>query len=327
MKKYVLMFFAALLFMTMPVLLLHGGAAGAGVRSGLELAYRSVLPALFPAMVVCGMIGETAEYLPLPPALAIWINGHLCGFPLGIKTLARAYHRGLLTRRQTIRLSACCANASPAFLVLYAGQSVLGSRQEGILLLLGQVMISLGAAVCSGALEDTPTLPAEERPLLRAAADSIAGAALGSLTLTGYIVFFSAVAALCNALPGFSYLYGFLELTGGLAALPEKSASLALTAAIIGFSGLSVLLQNAVFLMNEQLPVRYLVAGKVLYALLLPPLTLLLSRLGCGGRVLFCALFLLFLFSFDKLRMKYYNNSGKTCGRRKGIIHDLFQRS
>ena len=166
MKKYVLMFFAALLFMTMPVLLLHGGAAGAGVRSGLELAYRSVLPALFPAMVVCGMIGETAEYLPLPPALAIWINGHLCGFPLGIKTLARAYHRGLLTRRQTIRLSACCANASPAFLVLYAGQSVLGSRQEGILLLLGKVMISLGVAVCTGALEDTPTLPAEERPLL-----------------------------------------------------------------------------------------------------------------------------------------------------------------
>jgi hypothetical protein len=90
MKKYWMTLFTLLLLSALPMLLLFGAQAGEGVRQGLQLAYRAVLPALFPAAVVCGILSEMMEYIPLPPAFTLWITSHLCGFPLGIKTTVRA---------------------------------------------------------------------------------------------------------------------------------------------------------------------------------------------------------------------------------------------
>lgn len=272
MKKYAKMIFTFSLLLLLPLLLLEGSRAGEGVRQGLALSYRAVLPALFPAMVVCGMIGELAEYITLPPAWTLWLTSHLCGFPLGIKTLARAYHRGLLSKEQTLRLSACCANASPAFLILYAGQKILGSTRDGIILLISQTLVSLLLGIATGALRITPPPPPEEKSLLSVAASSFSGAALGGLTLCGYITFFAMLAALLQEIPFFSYIYGFLELTGGL------RGGFLLAAAMIGFSGCSVLLQNAAFLAEERLSVLPLLLGKAVYTLALPLLGTILRE-------------------------------------------------
>lgn len=264
MKKYAKTIFTFLLILLLPLLLWEGTRAAEGVRQGLELCYRAVLPALFPAMVVCGMIGELAEYLPLPPARTLWITSHLCGFPLGVRTVTRAYHRGLIDRSQALRLSACCANASPAFLIVYAG-NILGSRRDGVFLFLGQLLVSLILALVSGALHKSNAPPPENRSLLSITAGSLSAAAIGGLTLAGYITFFSMLAALCRELPGFGYLYGFLELTGGLTALPENGPRLAIAGAMAGFSGLSVMLQNASYLLEEGLSLRPLLRGKLIY--------------------------------------------------------------
>ena len=264
MKKYAKIIFTFLLLLLLPILLLKGSLAAEGVRQGLNLAYRRVLPALFPAMVVCGMIGELSEYIPLPTGWTVWLTSHLCGFPLGIKTLTRTYQRGLLSKGQTVRLSACCANASPAFLVVYAGEKLLGSTQEGILLLASQTLISLLIGLVNGAFKNNPPPPPENKRLLTVVANSFSGAAMGGLILTGYITFFAMLAALLQSLPHFEYLYGFLELTGGL------RGGLYIAAAMIGFSGCSVLLQNAAYLTEERLPLYPMMIGKCIYAVGMP---------------------------------------------------------
>lgn len=304
------MIFTAALLLMLPVLLILSPQAGQSVRDGLALSFRAVLPALFPAMVLCGMIGELAESVPLPPALTVWITSHLCGFPLGIKTLSRAYHRGLLTHRQTVRLSACCSNASPAFLIAYAGEAVLGSRRAGILLFTGQLLLSLLLALLLGAFTGGRKPEPEDRALLPVVTGSIAQAALGSLTLTGYITAFAVISGLCRSVPGFDYLYGFLEISGGLAALPKGPLQLFLAAAMAGFSGLSVMLQNGAFLIEERLPLWPMFLGKCFYMICLPPFVLALQ----GGRALRLLWFLpvLLLFSilmiyFDKREKKGYN--------------------
>lgn len=267
------MIFTFILLLLLPLLLLEGSEAGEGVRRGLELAYRAVLPSLFPTMTVCGMIGELAEYIPLPPAWTLWITSHLCGFPLGTRMLARAYHRGLLSKEQTLRLSACCANASPAFLIVYVGEKILGSSREGLILFFCQITVSLFLALGTGALKITAPPPPEDRPLLTAITSGFSGAAMGGLTLTGYIAFFSMAAALLKNIPFFSYLYGFLELTGGI------RGGLFLAAAMTGFSGCSVLLQNAAFLTEENLSVLPMILGKCVYTAAMPPLAFLLNNL------------------------------------------------
>ena len=272
MKKFIKIIFTFLLLFLLPLLLWKGSIAAEGVRNGLSMAYRNVLPALFPAMVVCGMIGELSEYVPLPTAWTVWLTSQLCGFPLGIRTLTRTYRRGLLSREQTLRLSACCANASPAYLVVYAGEKVLGSIEDGVLLLIAQTAVSFLMGLLTGAFKPALPPPPENKSLLSVVVDSISSAATGGLILTAYITFFAMLAALLQGVPYFQFIYGFLELTGGLRGGPY------LAAAMVGFSGCAVLLQNAVHLTEAHLPLWPMVTGKCAYALGMP-LTLWILKL------------------------------------------------
>ena len=273
MRKYIKIFFTFFLLLLLPVLLFKGSVAAQGVRNGLTLAYRVVLPSLFPAMVVAGMVGELAEYVPLPTAWTVWLTSHLCGFPLGIRTLTRTYRRGLLSKEQALRLSACCANASPAFLVVYAGEIVLNDHRAGQLLLIAQTAVSFLIALFNGALKRTPAPPPQDKPLLRVVTESFSSAAMGGLILTGYVTFFAMLACLLRPIPYFECLYGFLELTGGL------RPPFYLTAATIGFSGCAVLLQNAAYLSEEDLSLLPLLIGKCIYAGGMPILCFILKLL------------------------------------------------
>lgn len=261
------------------LLLVFGKQASDGVRQGLTLAYQAVLPALFPAMILCGMMGEFAESLPFPSALTIWITSHLCGFPLGIRTLTQAAKRGIINRKQAIGLIPACANASPAFLIGFTGEVILGNAAQGVLLFLGQLLLSALLLWAGGSLNIKMERLPEEKPLLPLLTRSISTAAIGALTLTAYITLFSVIASLLKNVPHFAFYYGFLELSGGLAALPDTNVKFFLSAAMVGFSGLSVFLQNAAYLAEERLPVLPLLWGKLFTGICLPPLVILMQRI------------------------------------------------
>lgn len=271
MKKYAKIIFTFLLLLLLPLLLLKGTAAGEGVRHGLNLAYRTILPSLFPVMVLSGIIGELSEYIPLPTPWTVWISSHLCGFPLGIRTLTRTYQRGLLTKEQTVRLSACTANASPAFLILYAGEKILGSFRNGLLLYFSQLLVSFLIGLLNGSFKVKPSSLPEEKTLIFAIVNGFSGAALGAVTLTGYITFFAMVAQLIKEFSFTPYLYGFLELTGGI------RGGFYLAGAMVGFSGCAVLLQNAAYLNEAALPITPMLIGKCIYTIGIPLIGFLIN--------------------------------------------------
>ncbi len=279
MKKHLKELFVCLLMVGLFYLVAVSKTAGEGVQRGLHTAVCSVLPALFPAMVLSGMVGELAECLPLPPAITVWLTSHLCGFPLGVRTMTLAYSRGLLTDRQAIGLSAACANASPAFLIGFVGRVVLKSSRLGILLFVGQLFLSAMLLLISGAAKGGLHPPPQDKPLLPILTRSIGAAAQGGLTLTAYIALFSVLAALLEGAPGFHHLYGFLEISGGVGTLPRNHHTAFWAAAQVGFSGLSVFLQNASFLVQVGLPVKELFWGKIFCGLCMPLVLLLLINL------------------------------------------------
>ncbi len=276
MKKYGKLSFTLILLALLLLLTIFSDLAGVGVRKGMSLSFRTLLPALFPSMVLCSMIGSLAEYIPLPPPITIWITSHLCGFPLGIRTLTQSYQRGLLTKDQALRLSACCSNASPAFLITYIGKGILGSTQAGFILFLGQLTISFLLGLLLKVFHSPPPPEPQDRPLLAIITESISSASIGGLQLTGYITLFAVAAQLMKNVPFFCYLYPFLELCGGLGSLPPFGR-LYWVAAAAGFSGLSVLLQNAFFLAEEELPTLPLFFAKIIYCGLLPLFPLFFS--------------------------------------------------
>jgi hypothetical protein len=316
MKKYLglILICGGLLFF--PLCFFFGTELGEGVRQGLTLTFRSVLPSLFPTAVVCGILGEMLEQFPLPPTQSLWGLSHLCGFPLGIKNIARAYRRGLVDRRSATRLSCCCANASPSFLLLYVGTALLKSIRAGIVLLIAQLILSFLLALASGALQEKSYPPPPQQPLAKVLTEGISSAAMGCLVLSGYIAFFSGVAAL----PLAAHLHPFLEVTGGI--IGYGASDFYLLTSAVGFSGISVILQNAAELSKAGLSIYPMVAGKILYGIFLPPIAYFL--IYCPLQTLAGLLILtLFLISFDKRRKKRYNIQDKKV---KGAYYDLFQR-
>lgn len=304
MKKYLKILFAFSLLFSFPLLMIFGQQAGEGIRDGLQLAYRSVLPALFPAAVVCGILAELLEFLPLPPNHALWITAQLCGFPLGIKSVCRAYQRGLIDRRTAVALSYCSANASPAFLILYVGGKLFGNLMFGVALFLAQCLISFFIASFNGAFIPCRHAERTSESLFIILGNGISNAALGCLGLTGYICLFSAVSVPMERFGWFGYIHGFLELTGGISKL--KSDQLLLCSAMVGFSGISVFLQNASVLAQAYLPITPPLYGKLLYGFLMPLLLFLWIEKQFTVLIgTFC--FLVFLICFDKYRKRRYN--------------------
>ena len=270
MKKYGKRLFVFLLIVALFYLVGVSKKAAVGVQLGLRTAVGSVLPALFPAMVLSGMVGQLAECLPLPPALTVWLTSHLCGFPLGVRTMTLSYRRGLLSQKQAVGLSAACANASPAFLIGLVGEVVLGSKALGALLFIGQLLLSALFLWISGALRAPLRKEPVDRPLLPVLTTSIAAAAKGGLVLCAYITLFSVLAVLLKGMPGFEYLYGFLEISGGITALPRNESTPFWAAAQVGFSGISVFLQNAAYLLEDDLPLWPMLISKMICGLFLP---------------------------------------------------------
>lgn len=277
MKKYVKTVFVLTVIGLLVFLLLHSRQAGEGVRRGLTLSFSAVLPALFPAMVLSGLVGELAECLPMPPAVTVWLTSHLCGFPLGIRTLTLAYERGLLTKHQATRLTFSCANASPAFLIAFAGEAVFESKRLGVLLFCGQLTVSFLLLIFSGALKKPLCCLPTERPLIPILTRSISAAANGSLQITAYITVFSVIAVLLEKFKVFQKVYGFLELTGGLAALPQDAIFLG--GAMVGFSGLSVFLQNTSYLTEVKISPFPMLLGKCIYGMWIPLFLLFFANL------------------------------------------------
>ena len=130
---------------------------------GLLLCARTVIPSLFPFMVlseliVSGGIGASLlrriaapfrRLFGLPDAgcCAVML-GMLCGFPVGAKCAVLSYEQGSLTREETERVLTFSNNPSSAFLISAVGVSLWGNRQFGIALY-ATVLIS---AVLTGIL-------------------------------------------------------------------------------------------------------------------------------------------------------------------------------
>lgn len=108
--------------------------AAAGVRDGLVLWYTSVLPVLFPFMLLCGIVlkfdlaAPLLKYLHRPIHALLGCSGYgafvvfagfLCGFPMGAKLTADLKKQGKITSEEADFLFGFVNNLSPSFIISY----------------------------------------------------------------------------------------------------------------------------------------------------------------------------------------------------------------
>ena len=239
------------------------GAAGVFVRS--------VMPALFPMMVLNGLSAR------LSGREKRWMTVGFCwlaGSPASAQRLEGLRERGELPERALLPLTAATGVMSPLFFVGSLG-SRLPNPAGGWLLLTAHWLGALAAAGLIHGLsrrfsptEKAETVCPEERTagrasLLAALPDSLRQAGTALLSVCGAMMLFSILAAffrqgLSALLPGWAadhpeipaLLWALLEIGGGAHALLDVSPTpdLPLLCALCSFGGRSIWMQNLLFL-------------------------------------------------------------------------------
>ena len=290
----------------MAALIFSAKEAAAACLNALELCGRMIIPALFPFFVLSillnrlglpGMLGKV--FAPFASrlygisgagasALLIGLTG---GYPLGAAYIADMERQGSITASEGERLLGFCNNSGPGFFLGVCGTAVFGSARAGAYLYL----IHVGAALVTGillrrdlGLPRRKAVSRQRAPFDLAAA--LPAAVQGSFAAVGsvsaFVIFFMVLLRLLSLVPALAALpplpraalFGFMEMTNGVNALPATRTGFVLCAAIMNWGGLSVQAQTRALLAGSALSARRCVIGKAVQALAGVPLALLAAQ-------------------------------------------------
>lgn len=267
-------------YMTIFMLLLFfktPDATAEWVKRGLNTCAESLIPSLFPFMVISSLLisggaGERIGKLLKTPVGSLFglsargtsalLMGWLCGFPIGARSASMLYKDGKISDKELETIVCVSGAPSPAFLINVAGASMLGDRKRGVALyiicLLSCVTVGVFMKSLRGAesRSEMPSLDARRSgSIAQAFTRAVTDSTMGMLCVCGFVVFFS---AFVGALDGYitsvigntaaaDAVFGFFEITVGLSRIASSSipaaAAFVLCAMTSAWSGLSVHLQ------------------------------------------------------------------------------------
>ena len=280
------------------LLLLFPNAVSEGLRNGLLVAYRSVLPAVFPFMVAIDLllaldlrcldksvgriIGSVFGVSEISGRVIL--IGMIGGFPIGSRLCATLTDRGEIPPSEAARVVFLSSLVSPAFVITGVGVNMLGDAWLGI-----KLYVSLFLSHCLiGALTRpkrgtlTVLVHAKEwRPPSFLLSDSIEKAGQSCIKIASYLAFFSVCGTLtlriipCRIVA--VLLTGTLEIGSGAAAAASLSQphALPLLSFCLAFSGFSVFLQIRSFAAPSGISMTPYLIGKILSAVSASVITLL----------------------------------------------------
>ncbi len=246
------------------------------IHNGLTLCAHTVIPSLFPFMVISEMIvaGGIADPLlrPLsgffkrllklsPTGGACVLLGMFCGFPIGAKCAIRALEDGRITKNEAERIIAIASSPSSAFLISAVGLSLWGNKRFGGALYLSVLLSELITGIFlakfnKGKITDAQAFsPKQAIPPRKSPAslftEAVRSSCNGILLVCAYVIFFAALVGALEylvsalSLPAlFSVLlFGFFELSGGMSrasALAPPLVAALISGLFAGWSGISV---------------------------------------------------------------------------------------
>ena len=144
-----------------PLLLIWPTPAMEAVREALRLCGETIVPSLFPFLVLSALLTALAPmaflqklFAPLMGALfglggagaAVLLLGFTGGYPVGVRTAAALYQKGQLSRADAEHLLSFCNNSGPGFLLGVVGVGVFHDSAAGLMLYL----IHISAALAVG---------------------------------------------------------------------------------------------------------------------------------------------------------------------------------
>ena len=272
-------------------------------RFALDVCYRSILPSLFPFFILSillaklGLPARLGRYLAAPAARLFGVSGVGAtaliigltgGYPLGASYIGDMVAQKIISRDEAERLLFFCNNSGPAFLIGAVGGGVFHSTRIGMLLYLTHAL----SAVAGGVLLRKRKMTAHnlvniinDIPFSVVFSSAVKQAVSSALSVCGFVVCFTVLVGLLDShglvsllagrfsdLVGLELhasraaLVGILEIgsaVGAMQGISPTPIQLAVTAAILGWGGLSVHCQTAAVLSESDLSLKMHSLGRL----------------------------------------------------------------
>lgn len=245
------------------------------VRRGISLCLESLIPSLFPCMVlseillsliegqqeIARLLTPVGRFLGLTPlGTTALLLGLLSGFPIGARAACHLYDKGQIGRTEAERILRYGTIPSSGFLIGTVGSGLYRDIRFGITLYLTLLFSTLFVARLEKSIKKyKPTPPPLASACLHSSpvrfsrifTNAVTGAANGGLLVSAYVLFFSALGSALDAVlgsgnlsgEGRAFLFCLLELSSGMqltATLPSRLLGTVLAAFAAGWSGISV---------------------------------------------------------------------------------------
>ena len=234
-------------------------------QDGLHIIATAVLPVLFPFFVITGLI------LNLTNTTRTWVVALLAytsGYPNGTRLTQTLYQQNRINLTQAKKLIITTSTPSPIFVIASAGMVFLHNVKLGCIIFL----CSIFSAILNGWLWcfkqspiPKPTIPVQKKintkSFFAVFSDALASATSAIVNVCGIVLFFYITTHLLN-LP--IMLTGIMEMTTGVAATTNPL----LVQFFVTFGGLSVAMQQQIFMRDFQINFRTYLGYKLTHAIL-----------------------------------------------------------
>ena len=248
----------------MLILIFDGRTALYGMNEGLKLCLYTLIPSLFPFIVLGSLIIETALGIRisfLQPIVKLFrvpagtesllMVGWLGGYPIGAQSVADIYHSGHLNQSDAEKLAIICNNPGPAFLFGVLGP-IIGS--QGSLWLLWSVQIVSSLLISLIIPADCIPIASITKGKTTSFPEILKKSAISMMYICACVVFFRMVLEFLERwilwlIPETwgVILSGILELSNGcllLTNITDSEFRLILASGLLSFGGICVWMQT-----------------------------------------------------------------------------------
>lgn len=245
------------------VLILDVEVVFRAVQDGIDLCFKSVIPSVFPLMLVSGILTKSIIYTntfyltPLgriwklrKEESSLWLTGILSGYPIGAKVINDSCKEGAISRDTATYMLAFCSNCGPAFLFGMIGKTLDNSFAPWMLWGIHILSSILTGYIFRRKTATSTLAPISKNNKYRHIPESLR--AIGNVC--AWIIVFKILLEFCEKwflwnLPPVLQIAtkGFLELANGCLALKEiplPGTRFILSSCMVSFGGLCVLMQT-----------------------------------------------------------------------------------
>ena len=290
MKKIISLFIIIGFFL---IMLIFPNQTFEGASNGLLLWFQIVLPTLLPFVVLSNLLIYTNAVTYISSIIKPFVQrlfrvsdygcyavfvGFLCGYPMGAKVIADLIQTDKISKKEGQYLLSFCNNTSPMFIISF----IVMQNFKNETLLLGTIMILyLVPIMCSFLFRhfykyQRNTVCTNATSLIFRFNFQIFDTSImnGFETITkvgGYIILFSVLFSICEALPFTQYLLPFLEITNGIHWISNHIQPLHITFPLVltltSFGGLCAIAQTNSMIQESTLSIFPYIIQKLITAL------------------------------------------------------------